>query len=286
LRTGSSTFALFGCMGTPMIEALLPVLKDSGVPLFAPLTGASTARPADMRNVLNVRAGYARETEHLVEHLATIGLRRVALAAQHNAFGDEIVRAAHAAAARHGLGTIAIATVESDGSDAAAAAAALAAAQPEAVLVGLAGKPAVDFVHAIRRERDGMPLYALSVMSVRGIVDALGADAYGITVTQVVPQPDNIVIPVVRDFLQAWRAQGHAEAPSHLALEGYIDARVFAEALRRCGPRPTRAAFVDAAYGIRRFDLGGFDVSFAEPGRDASRFIELTMIGRDGRFIR
>ena len=51
-------------------------------------------------------------------------------------------------------------------------------------------------------------------------------------------------------------------------------------------PRPTRAAFVDAAYGLRHFDLGGFDVNFSEPGRDASRFIELTMVGRDGRFLR
>ena len=31
---------------------------------------------------------------------------------------------------------------------------------------------------------------------------------------------------------------------------------------------------------------GGFEVSFSEPGRNASRFVELTMVSRDGRFIR
>jgi branched-chain amino acid transport system substrate-binding protein len=36
---------------------------------------------------------------------------------------------------------------------------------------------------------------------------------------------------------------------------------------------------------MKRFDLGGFEVGFSEPGRNASRFVELTMVGRDGRFI-
>ena len=39
-------------------------------------------------------------------------------------------------------------------------------------------------------------------------------------------------------------------------------------------------------WNIKRHDLGGFEVNFTEPGRNASRFVELTMVGRDGRFIR
>ena len=104
--------------------------------------------------------------------------------------------------------------------------------------------------------------------------------------SQVVPLPGNTVVPVVREFQQAWKAAGVKLEPSHLALEGYINARVFTEALRRAGNNPTRAAFIDATWNIRRHDLGGFEVSFSEPGRNASRFVELTMVSRDGRFIR
>ena len=50
-------------MGTPIIEGMLPLIRHTDVPCFAPLTGARSARPADMRNVLNVRAGCADETE-------------------------------------------------------------------------------------------------------------------------------------------------------------------------------------------------------------------------------
>ncbi len=32
--------------------------------------------------------------------------------------------------------------------------------------------------------------------------------------------------------------------------------------------------------------MGGFEVSFTESDKNASRFVELTMVSRDGRFIR
>lgn len=71
-----------------------------------------------------------------------------------------------------------------------------------------------------------------------------------------------------------------------MALEGYINARVFAEALRRAGKNPTRASFIDSVWSIKQFDLGGFPVSFNEGSLNASHFVELTMVARDGRFIR
>ncbi len=279
-------FALFGCMGTPMIEAMLPLLKGTDVPLFTPLTGATSARPTGLKQVMNIRASYPEETERLIEHLATVGIRRLAIVSQHNSFGAEVAQAAQGAVQRRQLQEVAAVTVENDASDAPAAAAKVAAAQPEAVFIGLAGKPTIEFVKAIRRERRGLPLYALSVMGTNATLDALKDDAVGIAMTQVVPLPTNPVVPVVRDFLQAWKAHGAPLEPSHLALEGYINARVFVEALKRAGARPTRAGFVEAVYGLKKLDLGGFEVGFSDAGRNASRFIELTMVGRGGRFLR
>jgi branched-chain amino acid transport system substrate-binding protein len=278
-------FGLFGCMGTPMIEALLPLIRNTDVSCFSPLTGASSARPADMRNVLNVRASYPEETERLVEHLATIGLKRIAVVYQNNSFGKEVLVAAETSMKRYKLDKVAAASVQNDATDAEAAAKTIAAADPEAVIIGLAGKPTISFVKAARPLRKGLPLYALSVAA--NTLSSLGDDAVGIAVSQVVPLPTNSVVPVVRDFLQAWRSGGgETPAPSHLALEGYINARVFVEALRRSGKNPSRRAFIDTAWSIKRYDLGGFELNFDQPGRNASRFIELTMIGRGGRFIR
>ena len=271
-----SCFAIFNCLGTPMVEAMLPQVIESGIPFFAPFTGAGSARPKNARNVFNIRASYADETGHLVQHLATIGIKRIAIVHQNNAFGKDVAAVARQVMASKGLTEAAAATIENNSSDAAAA----------AVIMGLAGRSTVKFVKAIRQQRKRLPLYALSVMGSAATLKAMGDDATGITVSQVMPLPANNILPLAREFQQAWKAAGVALAPSHLALEGYVNARVFAEALRRAGRNPTRSSFIDSAWAMKRYALGGFEVSFTNSSKGASHFVELNMVGRDGRLIR
>ena len=179
-----------------------------------------------------------------------------------------------------------IATIENNASDAAAAAQKIAEANPEAVLLGLAGKPALEFIKAFRTLRPGVTLYALSVLGTAANVKALGSHATGLVVSQVMPLPTNVIMPVVRDFQVAWKAMDSKTEASHLALEGYINARVFAEALQRAGKNPTRASFIDATWGLRKMDVGGFEINASVPERNASRFVELTLVNREGRFVR
>lgn len=279
-------FALFNCMGTPMVAALLPKVLESGIPFFAPLTGGQVSRVPGARNVFNIRASYAEEAEKAVQHLATLGIRRIAVVYQNNTFGKEVFAGAQQAMERAKLPNAITATVENDASDAGAAARKLAESNPEAVLVGLAGKPALEFVKAFRPLRTGVSIYALSVLGTSANVKALGPHATGMAISQVVPLPTNIITPVVRDFHQALKGLGTPVEPSHLALEGYINARVFIDALQRAGKGPTRAAFIDATWNLKKMDLGGFEINASVPERNASRFVELTLVGRDGRFLR
>ena len=281
-----SIFGLFTCMGTPMVAATLPQVKQSGIPYFTPLTGAMQARPADMRNVFNVRASYPQEAEELIKHLFTIGLRKIAVVYQNNAFGKEVFYGANKALTERSLSTFAVATVESDASDVSTAITKIADAAPEAVLIGLAGKPALQFIQGVRKARRSLQLYTTSVMGAASTISALGNDAVGLTLTQVVPSPTGTLVPIVRDFQQDWKASGTRLEPSHIALEGYINARVFIEDLRRTGRPMSRNAFMDAAWGLRNVDLGGYRINARMPGTSASDFVELTMISRDGRFIR
>ena len=273
-------------MGTPMIDAMLPKVIESGIPFFAPFTGAQLSRTKNARNVFNIRASYADEAEKLVQHLSTIGIQRIGIVYQNNSFGKEVFNAAKQSMDRLKLPEAVTATVENNASDAGSAAAKLAGGNLEAIVIGLAGKPTLEFVKAFRALKRGVTLYALSVMGTPATVKALGADATGMAISQVVPLPSNVVMPVVREFQAAWKASGATAEPSHLALEGYINARVFAEALQRAGRNPTRAAFIDATWNLKKWDLGGFEISATTPDRNASRFVELTLVGRDGRFLR
>lgn len=279
-------FALFNCMGTPMVEAVLPKVLESGIPFFAPFTGGQLSRIPGARNVFNIRASYAEEAEKAVQHLATLGIRRISVVYQNNTFGKEVFAGAQLAMDRAKLPGVITATVENDASDAGSAARKLADSNPEAVLIGLAGKPALEFVKAFRTLRVGVSLYALSVLGTSANVKALGTHSTGLAISQVVPLPTNVITPVVREFQQALKSLDVPVEPSHLALEGYINARVFIDALQRAGKNPTRAAFIDATWSLKKMDLGGFEINASIPERNASRFVELTMVGRDGRFLR
>lgn len=279
-------FALFNCMGTPMIEAMLPQVVASGIPFFAPFSGALTTRPKNARNVFSIRASYSEEGEKLVRHLATIGIKRIGIAYQKNSFGREVYEGVQSAMGRYKLTASMAIAVESNGGNAGSAASTLAAGNPEAVLVGLAGKPAIEFIKAIRFQRRGLPLYALSILGAADALHTLGDDAVGLTMSQVVPTPGHGVVPVVREFESAWQASHAPMQVSHVALEGYINARVFAEAARRAGRNLGRNDFIETIWNLKKFDLGGFQVSFNEPGEGASHYVELTMVGHDGRFIR
>ena len=145
-----ATFALFNCMGTPMIDAMLPKVIESGIPFFAPFTGAQLSRTKNARNVFNIRASYADEAEKLVQHLSTIGIQRIGIVYQNNAFGKEVFSAAKQSMDRLKLPEALTVTVESNASDAGAAAAKLAGGNLEAIVIGLAGKPTLAFVKAFR----------------------------------------------------------------------------------------------------------------------------------------
>ena len=279
-------FALFNCMGTPMVGAMMPKVLQSGMPFFAPFTGGQLSRIAGARNVFNLRASYADEAEKAVQHLATLGIKRIGIAYQNNAFGKEVLQGAQQAVADAKLPAPIATTVENDASDADKAARSLSEANPEAVLVGLAGKPALEFAKAFHGMRAGVTMYALSVLGTSANIKALGESARGMAISQVVPLPTNAVVPVVREFQLAWKSLGATAEPSHLALEGYINARAFLEALQRAGRNPTRAAFIDAVWTLRKWDLGGFEINATAPERSASRFVELTLVGRNGHFIR
>lgn len=278
-------FALFGIFGTPNNEAVIPAAQKAGLPIIASYTGATSVRSKDLRGVYNIRASYADETEKLVEHLTTLNVRKIAVAHQDNNFGRDVLNAAVTALAKRNLKPLVVVSVKNDATDAADAAHKIVLAEPEAVLLGLAGKPTVETIRSINQRKRGIVMYAPSVLAAPSSLRELGKDATGVTVSQIVPSPFNATVALVREYQAVAREAGEKEF-SHLALEGYVNAKVTAEGLRRAGRNLTRAGFMAAMDALRRHDLGGMEVAFGNGAASGSRLVELTMISADGRLIR
>ena len=280
-----ATFALFGTFGTPNNEALIPVAQKAGLPVLMPYSGAPSIRSKTSAGVFNLRASYADEVNRLVEHLSTLGIQKIAIAYQNNAFGKEVLAAANDAMARRKIKPLLAVSVENTGSDAPEVAEKLVASTPEAVLLALAGKPTIDVIKNVTQRRRGMQMYALSVLATPANLRALSPDGTGVAITQVVPYPVNATLPLVREYQQAMTAAGFTEF-SHLSLEGYLNAKVVTEGLRRAGRSPTRASLVAALDAMRGYNLGGMEVSFGQGAASGSRFVELTMVNAQGKLIK
>lgn len=281
----NSAFAFFGTFGTANNEALIPLAQSAGMPVFTPYSGANSVRSKSFTGVYNLRASYGDEAERSVEHLATVGVKRIAVLHQNNAFGKEFLAAATAAMEKRGLKPLLVASVESDASDAAVASDKAASSSAEAVLLGLAGKPAIEVIKGIHQRRHGLTMYGLSVLGTAANIKALGAAGTGVAITQVMPFPTNPAMPLVREYQQAMTAAGFADF-SHQSLEGFANAKLVAEGIRRSGKTVSRSGVMSALDDMRAYNLGGVSASFGQGGSSGSKFVELTMIGSQGRLIK
>jgi len=75
-------------------------------------------------------------------------------------------------------------------------------------------------------------------------------------------------------------------APSYSSIEGFIAAKVLIEGLRRAGKQPTREKLIAGLESLKQFDLGGLDVTYGPELRIGTSYIDLTIIGKNGKFVR
>jgi ABC-type branched-subunit amino acid transport system substrate-binding protein len=284
LIDSESIFCLFNSFGTPTNEALPPLLEKAGMPLFAPYSGALSLRASTLKGVVNIRASYPDEAEHLVRHLHTTGIRNIAVVYQNNSFGREILQGATESMEKRGLKASWTAAIEPDASNAVHVAKKAIEAKPEALLLAIAGKSTIDVIKTVNVAKSGIQLYALSVLATAANLRALEGYGRGVVVTQVVPFPSS-TLPIARSYREAMRAAGNADL-NHLSFEGFLDARVLVEALRQTGRNVTRQSFLAAIGAMKQLDLGGLSLWFGNGAASASRFVELTMIDSSGRLIK
>lgn len=284
----NQVFAFFSPFGTGPSEAVLQLAQKNRIPVLMPFTGSSTLRQSGNTVTANVRASYEDEARQMVRHMLPLGLTRISVAYQDTSFGKEVLRATTEALAANKLALAGSASIKGDGSNAAQAAATIAAGKPLSVIVGVGGKPAVETIKALQRALPGVHLYTLSVFSNSSNFAALGQDGRGVTVTQVMPFPTAMTLPLTRNFKTDMLAAGFAEKDlSHPALEGYINAAIFAEAMTRAGKDPSRENLLQTLYGMKDVNIGGYRVSFkSNNANSASQAVSLTVINANGALAR
>jgi branched-chain amino acid transport system substrate-binding protein len=278
--------ALFGYIGTPTSVAALPLATAARVPFIAPFTGAQVLREPFNRYAFHVRASYWDETARIVNQLVSVAMRNIAVFYQNDSYGQAgltgVVRALDALKSK----PVITATVERNSVDVAKAVQAIVPLRPEAVVQISAYKSCAAFVREARKAGYVGQFCNVSFVGTAALAAELGADARGVVVSQVMPFPFTPMTPIAGEFLQAAQgAQGAGIDINYSSMEGFVGAKMLAEALRRSNGAGGEA-LVTALESLRDFNLGGFFVDFGPAKRTGSNFVELTILGADGRVRR
>ena len=278
-------FALFGYVGTPTSQASLPLFTAAKVPFIGPFTGAALLRDPFNRYIFNVRASYGDETERMVNHLVTGGKKNIAVFYQDDSFGQAGLTGVENAMRRRNLKISATGTVERNTTEVAAAVKSIGAAKPDAVIMVSAYRSCGEFVRQMKKAGVLTDFFNVSFVGAKALAGDLGADGYGVMIAQVVPFPWAATIPLVKEYQRAMARTNPQSALSFTSLEGFMAAKVLTEGLRRAGRDLTREKLIGALETLRDYDLGGFGVTFTPGNHNGSKFVDLTMIGKDGKFV-
>jgi ABC-type branched-subunit amino acid transport system substrate-binding protein len=156
---------------------------------------------------------------------------------------------------------------------------------PDAVVMISAYTACAEFIKQMKKAGSATQFYNVSFVGSKALSGALGNEGIGVAISQVVPFPWGLSIPVVKEYQMLSAKAGNKDVDFG-AIEGFLVAKVFVEGLKRTGKNLTRENFINAVEKMQDVDVGGFFVTYSPKSHAGSKFVDLTIIARDGKFLR
>ncbi|WP_280192852.1 ABC transporter substrate-binding protein [Delftia sp. PS-11] len=233
------------------------------------------------------RAGLAEEVAKVASHLATVGITRLALVHEERPDAKAVTDLVSSAVGAHKAKLVASATVGSGKGLMDKAVELLQKTQPapQALLLVASSPVTSAFVETYRMAGGKAQIYATSEADIEQLAKRLPVEFMnGLSIAQVVPSPYKVTMRLNKEFRDAAAAAGKSlTVPvSYAMMEGYVNARVIAEAMRRSQPL-SREKFAAALRSIDALDLGGYWVSFRAGSQSGSKFVDLSIVNASGR---
>lgn len=289
LLISGDVFALTCYVGTPTTMRILPLVNEARIPLVGAFTGANGLRDPFSRYIFNVRASYYQETAAAVRHLVNdLGLTRIAVFYQYDAYGFDGLTGTELALLDMGLAPVARGSYARGTNNVEEGLHRILASDAEAVVMVGTYEPTARFIRMAQEAGLDAVYHALSFTGAEELARLLGDTRARVLLSQVVPPPDAAEAPAIlgctKEYVNLLRRYYPEATPNAIGLEGYINARILVEGLRRAGPDLTREGFVRALESLRDYPLGGrTNVSFSPESRQGMGSVYFTRLAQ-GRF--
>lgn len=291
-----NTFAVIGNVGTPTAQVTAKYASQNRYLFFAPFTGASLLRedPPD-RYIFNFRASYQDETAAMVKYFVEvleIPPQSIAVFAQNDSYGDDGFAGAARAMRDYSVAEDDIVRVGYDRNqlniDDAVETILDESNNIRAVIMVPTYRVAARLVQRVRSHEPEIIFGSVSFVGSRALAEEFHELGFkygeGVIVTQVVP-PYNSNATGVLEYRRLLKKYYPEYEPGFVSLEGFIDAAILVEGLRKAGPELTTESLIDALDEIDGLDLGiGPIIQFSPSRHQASNRVWGTRLNAKGEF--
>ena len=243
-------------VGTPTAAKYLPLAESEKMPIVGLFTGAPFLYQPVKHYVFGLRASYNDETREQVDNLWKSGIHKIGVIYQDDAFGNVVLEGVKQALAKHnatpaGLGKFMRNTLDVDEGIKEAR-----AAEPEAIVIAAPYAPAAQIVKNAHAAGWRPVFLTVSFVGTEAFIKAAGPDSEGTIITQVVPPYDRTDLPTVKLYRQCISKYMSSTQPSFVSLEGFMDAMVVVDGLKKAGSDLSREKFIHAIESMHDEDFG------------------------------
>jgi ABC-type branched-subunit amino acid transport system substrate-binding protein len=243
-------------VGTPTAVKYVPLAENTKIPLVGLFTGAQTLYAPLRHWIVNVRASYYDETREQIDGVwDKLGYRKVGVIYPEDAFGAAVLGGVTEALKARGAEPVKAASYERQTANVGGAIDTVRAASPQAVVV--VGPP--NTVAPILKQahaKGWKPLFlTVSFVGTDELITEAGDNAEGIVITQVVPPYYLTDLKGVALYRRTLSKYAPAARPNFVSLEGFVDAMVMVEGLKRAGKDLTREGLIRGIESIHEHDL-------------------------------
>jgi ABC-type branched-subunit amino acid transport system substrate-binding protein len=216
---------------------------------------------------------------------STLGVKNIAVLFQEDGFGASIMKSVNQAMQENQFKMVAEAPYKPGETDFSAQAKKIIAAQPQAIFLMGVPDAVANFMKVYDAPVGAAQIYTLSFVTPDHLQAAAGeARIRGIGITQVVPNANSAVLQISKDFQAFLKSPGgQGVEPNPLTFESFVNLKLVLEAIRLAGPNPTAASVAQSLKSMRNFQLGGLPIDFSETNRSGSSFLDIAVVGRNGR---
>jgi branched-chain amino acid transport system substrate-binding protein len=281
-------FSLGFFVGTPTAVKYVPLAEKSQIPMVGLFTGAQTLYMPLRHWVINVRASYFDETREQVDGLwKVLQYKKIGVIYPDDSFGSAVLSGVQAALTANGGTPVAAASYVRQTNQAENAINQVRTANPDAVIV-VGPSNTVAPILKQAHQKGWHPLFiTVSFVGTDELIQEAGADADGMVITQVVPPYYMTDFKTVALYRRTLLKYAPDAKPNFVSLEGFVDAMVLVEGLKKAGKEPTREGLIRALESLHDWDTGlGPDLRLDYSAKDHKGFHHvIPTVVRSGRIV-